>query len=280
VAAKLYRFFVREEISDAVKKELGRTLRESGYELKPLLKRIFLSKDFYSQPSYATQIKSPVHLVVSTYKKMGLREVPTMPDFGRMTGSLGQSLFDPPNVAGWAGGRTWITPATLLQRGNLFREVLFPDVKGFRPPDRAMSATDARVGERLAKGMNITEATREGDAESNMMVDREEDYNTRYGGYKGAIDAFERTKLIPRQQATINLTTMVQAARADTAEKVVDHLVDRFLRVRLAAKDRAVLVEFLRGKLGTNDVRPGETLESALRELLYLVLSTPEYQLG
>ena len=129
VAAKLYRYFVREDISDAVKKELGRTFRESGYQLKPLLRRIFLSKDFYSPPSYATQIKSPVHLVVSTYKKMGLREVPTIPDFGRMTASLGQSLFEPPNVAGWAGGRTWITPATLLQRGNLFREVLFPDVK-------------------------------------------------------------------------------------------------------------------------------------------------------
>ena len=142
VAAKLYRFFVRDEISAAVRASLGRTFRDSGYQMKPLLKRIFLSKDFYSPPSYATQIKSPVHLVVSTYKKLGLREVPTIPDFGRMTASLGQSLFDPPNVAGWAGGRTWITPSTLLQRGNLFRDVLFPDVKGFRPPDRSMSATD------------------------------------------------------------------------------------------------------------------------------------------
>ena len=129
--------------------------------MKPLLKRIFLSKDFYSPPAFATQIKSPVHLVVSTYRKMGLGEVPTIPDFGRMTGSLGQSLFDPPNVAGWAGGRTWITPSTLLNRGNLFRGVLFPDVKGFRAPDRSMSATDARVGQRLAQGMSITEATKE-----------------------------------------------------------------------------------------------------------------------
>jgi uncharacterized protein (DUF1800 family) len=280
VAAKIYRYFVREDISDAVKKDLGRSFRESGYQMKPLLKRILLSKDFYSPSSYATQIKSPVHLVVSTYKKMGLTEVPTIPDFGRMTGSLGQSLFDPPNVAGWAGGRTWITPASLLQRGNLFRDVLFPDVKGFRPPDRAMSATDARVGERLAKGMNITEATREGDAESNMMVDREEDYNTRYGGYKGAIDAFARTKLIPRIPAEIDVTSMVTAAQADTVEKAVDHLSRRFLRVELAAKDRGVLVTFLRNRLGSEKVRPGATLESALRELLYLILSTPEYQLG
>ena len=271
---------MREEIGGSLKAELGRTYRDSGYQMKPLLKQIFLSKDFYSQASYATQIKSPVHLVVSTYKKMGLREVPTIPDFGRMTASLGQSLFDPPNVAGWAGGRTWITPATLLQRGNLFRDMLFPDVKSFRPPDRTMSATDERVGQRIAKGMNITEATREGDAESNMMVDRDEDYNTRYGGYAGNILAFERVKLIPRHTSNLDLTAMVVAAGADTTDKVVDHFIYRFLSVPLPEKERGLLVDFLRDKLGSPSIQPGEKLEESLRELLYLVLSTPEYQLG
>jgi uncharacterized protein (DUF1800 family) len=286
VSAKLYRYFVREDVSPPVRASLGRTFRESGYELKPLLKQIFLSRDFYSAPAFATQLKSPVHLVISTYKKLGLREVPTLPDFGRMTGGLGQALFDPPNVAGWAGGRTWITPSTLLQRGNLFREVLFPNVKGFRPPDRSMSPTDQGVGERLARGMDITEATKESDAapgmiaESNMMVDRDEDYNTRYGGYKGNLLAFERTKTIPRRPAAIDLTAMTKAAGADTVDKVVDHFVHRFLSVALADKDRAVLVGFLRGKLGTAAIQPGEKLEASLRELLYLVLSTPEYQLG
>jgi len=286
VSAKLYRYFVREEISTAVRADLGRTFRESGYQIKPLLTGIFLSRDFYSPPSLATQIKSPVQLVVSTYKKLGLREVPTIPDFGRMTGGLGQSLFDPPNVAGWAGGRTWITPSTLLQRGNLFRDVLFPNVKGFRPPDRSMSATDQGVGERLSRGMDITEATKEGDAapgmmaESNMMVDRDEDFNTRYGGYKGNLLAFERTKTIPRRPATIDLTAMTSAAGADNVDKVVDLFVHRFLSVALADKDRAVLVGFLRSKLGTSAIQPGEKLEESLREVLYLVLSTPEYQLG
>ena len=280
VAAKVYRYFVREDVAGAVRADLGRTFRDSGYRMKPLLKRIFLSRDFYSPPSYATQIKSPVHLVVSTYRKLGLRDVPTIPDFGRMTASLGQALFDPPNVAGWAGGRTWITPSTLLQRGNLFRDVLFPDVNGFRPPDRSMSATDERVGQRLAQGMNITEATREGDAESNKMIDRDEDYNTRYGGYAGNVLAFKRTKLIPRHAAAVDLTAMVTSARAGTADRVVDHFIHRFLRVPLAEPDRAALVGFLRGKLGTSTIQPNQTLENTLRELLYLVLSTPEYQLG
>ena len=286
VSGKLYRYFVREEVAAPVRATLGRTFRDSGYQLKPLLKQIFLSRDFYSPPAYATQIKAPVQLVVSTYRKLGLQSVPTIPDFGRMTASLGQSLFDPPNVAGWAGGRSWITPSTLLQRGNVFREVLFPNVKGFRPPDRAMSATDMGVGERLARGMDITEATKEGDAapgmaaESNMMVDRDEDYNTRYGGYKGYLIAFERTKTIPRRSAPIDLTAMAQAAGADTVDKVVDHFAQRFLSVPLAPKDRAVLATFLRGKLGTDKVQSGAALEDSLRELLYLVLATPEYQLG
>jgi hypothetical protein len=274
VAAKLYRYFVRDDVSPALKTELGRSFKAGGYQIKPLLKRMFLSKDFYSQPSRATQIKSPVVLVISTYRKMGLRELPTVPDFGRLTGALGQTLFDPPNVAGWAGGRTWITPATLMQRGNLFRDVLFADAKTFRAPDRLMPATYARVGDNLAKGMNVTEATKEGtgDAESNAQVDRDEDYNTRYASYKGYLMAFERTKPIPRRVADLSLVSIVTAAHASTADAVVDHFARRFLSVPLPAAERASFVEFFKGKSVTD--------ESALRELLYLVLSAPEYQLS
>ena len=277
ITAKVYRFLVRDDIAGPLKTELARTYRESGYDLKPLLKRIFLSRDFYSPASVGGQIKSPVQLVVSTYRKMGLREIPTIPDFGRMTAALGQSLFEPPNVAGWAGGRTWITPSTLLNRGNLMRGVLFPDVAGFRPPDRAMSATDSRVGQRLAQGMSITDATKEdGDtgtmAESNMMVERDEDYNTRYAGYKGYLMAWERTKLIPRRTPRLDLTAMVRAAGAETADAVVDHFANRFLSVPLGARERGVLAKFLSDRLGSPRVQPGEKLEESLRELLYLVL--------
>jgi uncharacterized protein (DUF1800 family) len=274
VAAKLYRYFARDDISPALKTTLGRSFKASGYQIKPLLKRIFLSQDFYSQPSMATQIKSPVVLVISTYRKLGLRELPTIPDFGRLTGALGQTLFDPPNVAGWAGGRTWITPATLMQRGNLFRDVLFAEAKTFRAPDRLMPPTYARVGDNLAKGMNVTEATKEGtgDAESNAQVDRDEDYNTRFASYNGYIMAFGRTKPIPRHVADLSLVAMVGAAHATAADAVVDLFAKRFLSVPLPADERSSFVEFFQGKSVAD--------ESALRELLYLVLSAPEYQVG
>jgi hypothetical protein len=41
-----------------------------------------------------------------------------------------------------------------------------------------------------------------------------------------------------------------------------------------------VLSKFLTDRLGSSRVQPGEKLEESLRELLYLVLSTPEYQVG
>src|SRR6185436_6953951 len=122
---------------------------------------------------------------------------------------------------------------------------------GFRPPDRSLSATDQGVGERLARGMDITEATKESDAtpnmmaESNMMVDRDEDYNTRYGGYKGNLLAFERTKAIPRRTAAFSLTELTTAAGANTADKVVDLFTRRFLSVTLSDKERTVLADFL-----------------------------------
>src|SRR6185436_10294959 len=55
ITAKLYRYFVREEVSPVVRTGLGRTFRDSGYQIKPLLKQVFLSRDFYSPPAMATQ---------------------------------------------------------------------------------------------------------------------------------------------------------------------------------------------------------------------------------
>jgi hypothetical protein len=142
-----------------------------------------------------------------------------------------------------------------------------------------MSGTDARVGQRLAQGMDITEATKESEdagrmAESNMMVDRDEDYNTRYAGYKGYLLAFERTKLIPRRTAPLDLVGLTRAAGADSAEQIVDHFVVRFVSAPVSPKDRSLLVEFL-AKKGSAPFS-----EETLRELLYLVWCMPAYQLG
>ena len=286
IAGKIYRFFVRQELAPELQKRLGSVLRDGDYEIKPLLEKIFLSRDFYSPASVGTQIKSPVELAVSTYRKLGLKGVPGVPDFNQATGALGQQLFSPPTVAGWAGGQSWITPGLLLERGNFARDVLFPDIS-FLPPDRFTGGGEIRrVAERIREGMDITAATRDdaktgARAESNINADRDEDFNTRYGSFRGSQMAIERVKPIPRDTARIRLAEMVLSAHLQNTAQVVDYLIHRFLCVPPDDNVRRKLVSFLDKELGTSDIAAAQTyMEQPLRVLLHVIMSQPEYQLN
>jgi hypothetical protein len=286
IAGKIYRFFAREDLSPELQKQLGAVLRQHDYQIAPLLETIFLSRDFYSPASVGTQIKGPVELAVSTYRKLGLASVPGVPDFNVATGALGQRLFGPPTVAGWAGGTSWITPGLLLERANFGRDVLFPDIN-FLPPDRYTADPEVRrVAERIRQGMDISAATKpdgkSGDlAESNMAADRDEDFNTRYGSFRGWQMAMERVKPIPRDTAQINLSRMVLDQHPTNTTQVVDYMIHRFMRVPPGAEAREKMIAFLNKELGTTDISVAQTyLEDPLRLVLHLIMSQPEYQLG
>jgi len=285
IAGKIYRYFVRQDLSPELQKQLGAVLRDGHYEIAPLLERIFLSRDFYSPASVGTQIKSPVQLAVSTYKKLGQKNIPGVPDFNLSTSALGQQLFSPPTVAGWAGGQSWITPGLLLERGNLARDILFPDIS-FLPPDRYTGGGEVRrVAERIRQGMDISTATKDdakvGDvAESNKNADRDEEFNTRYGSFRGSQLAIQRVKPIPRDTAQINLSKMVLDAKLQNTTQVVDHLIHRFMRVPPDDGARQKMIAFLNKDLGTADIAVAQTyMEDSLRLVLHLIMSQPEYQL-
>jgi uncharacterized protein DUF1800 len=286
IAGKIYRNFVREDLSPDLQKQLGAVLRNNHYEIKPLLEKIFLSRDFYSPASVGTQIKSPVVLAVSTYHKMGLKNIPGVPDFNVATGALGQQLFSPPTVAGWAGGRSWITPGLLLERANFGRDVLFPDIN-FLPPDRYTPNGEVRrVADRIRQGMDISAATKDDAktgviAESNMAADRDEDFNTRYGSFRGWQMAIERVKPIARDTAVVNLSQMIRHQDLSNTTQVVDYMIRRFMRVAPSADARQKMITFLNKELGTTDIAVAQTyMEDSLRLLLHLIMSQPEYQLS
>ena len=288
IAGKLYRFFVRDDLSPALQSELGIVFRNADYEIAALLETVFLSRDFYSQASVGTHIKSPVELAVSTYRKLGLNEAPGVPDFNRATGALGQTLFRPPTVAGWAGGRSWITPGLLLERGNFARDLLFPDIN-FIPPDRRNGSREIQsVARRIRDGLDITTATQpsnigEGQimAESNMLADRDEDFNTRYGSFRGWQMAIEKVKPIPRHTARLDFSGDVLQQELTSTTEVVDYFIERFMRVAPGADARRMLVNFLNEELGTSNIEEAQTyMEDALRMMVHLLLSQPEYQLS
>src|SRR5215475_12818981 len=294
VAGKLYRFFVREELSEPLQAKLGAILRDNNYEIVPLLRTLFLSRDFYSAPSFGTRIKGPIELIVSSYRKLGVRRLPGIPDLNVVSRELGQILLNPPTVAGWAQGRTWITPGLLLARGNFARDVLFPDIINFTDPNFNPGREVRRVNDRILGGMEIAVATLEdGPGEGGGMGGMEggektmanviasaEDFNTRYGSLVGWQEAVRRVKPIPRAAAQFDLAAMVLAAGAKSTSDAVDHLLVRLLRVPVDAEVRRILIELLEHKLGTNDLTLAATyLESPLRLMAHLIMSSPQYQL-
>ena len=288
LTAKLYRFFVRDSLSPELNAQLAAILRDSDYELKPLLRTLFLSRDFYSRASVGNHVKSPVELVISTYRKLGLRALPGIPDFNEATAVLGQALFWPPTVAGWAGGRAWITPGLLLERGNFARRVLFPDIDFLAHDRYAADGTIRAVHAKIIAGWDISSATMPAMAEaggmmaeSNLMADRDEDFNTRYASYRGWQMAIQRVKPIERATAAIDFAAMVRDAGLATTAEVVDHMLMRLLRVPVGEAERQMLIAFLDGELGTSDIARAESyLEDGLRLLVHLIMSQPEYQLG
>lgn len=292
IATKLYRFFVREDPDPALRQRLGNVLRENGYRIAPFMETVLLSRDFYSPESVATHIKSPVELVISTYRKLGVSHLPGAPDFNEVTGALGQRLMFPPTVAGWAQGRSWVTPGLLLERGNFALDVLLPDI-AFVPEDRYPvypTGNEIRaVHERIRAGQDMTSATKPVDkddspdmmAMSSMNADRNEDFNTRYASYRGWQMAIERVKPIPRDLARLDLTGMVLGAGCRTSADAVAYLEGRFLVVPLDDDIRAQMADFLTHELGTDDLVSAKTFaEEGLRLLLHLIMSRPEYQLG
>ena len=290
VAAKLYRYFVREDLDPELARKLGERLSALDFEIAPYLEMLFSSRDFHAPESVATRIKSPVELAVSTYRKLGMTEVPGVPDFNSLTAALGQHLLHPPTVAGWSQGRSWVTPGLLFERGNFVLDLVFPDI-AFVPPDRypPYGREILAVHERVRSGMDISAATKpvgvdtgmDAMAASNLLADRDEAFNTRYGSYRGWQLAIERVKPIPRHTARLDLAGMVRRAELSTPREVVDYLAARFLSVPLDDDTAAGLAELLSTELGTGQIETAATwLEEPLRIVLHALLSLPEYQLG
>jgi uncharacterized protein (DUF1800 family) len=118
ICRKVYRHFVNEEVNEARVNMLAKGFRSSGYDIAKLMRSVFTSDWFYAAENVGNRIKSPVELLAGMMRQLGVRNIATR-GIVTLQQALGQTLFRPPNVAGWPGDRTWIDNSTLLLRLNL-----------------------------------------------------------------------------------------------------------------------------------------------------------------
>ncbi len=185
---KLWREFVSPQPESAEVTRIANAFRQSGYDIKVVLRELLMSPAFWSDSNRATLVKSPVELVVGAMRQFGFGYTDATPLALRIAG-MGQNLFSPPNVKGWPGNTAWIDSTSLLDRKR-FLEQLF---RAIEQPDKAMvSMREMRgevkemIGDRGIKGAPKA-LGREGlfkvaQAQSNIWFDADSWFKA-YGGY-------------------------------------------------------------------------------------------------
>lgn len=118
LAKSMLEYFVGKEVASSHIDLVASVLMSNGLHIGDTLKYMALSNWFYDQRYIGNKIKSPVDLIAGACRQSGIDSInSTALQF--LLRSLGQALFNPPNVAGWPGGKQWIDNATLTLRLNL-----------------------------------------------------------------------------------------------------------------------------------------------------------------
>ena len=127
ICGKLYQYFVDQIIDDAIVSELAEVFLANDFELEPVLRMLFKSQHFFDTATYGVIIKSPMDLLVSFVKEGGFTISSSFPILIRIRNAaddLGQSLFNPIDVAGWQGDKDWIASNTLINRWDTLSSYL------------------------------------------------------------------------------------------------------------------------------------------------------------
>ena len=116
VTRELARFFVSPGASDAYVNRLADGFRRSKYNVKTLMRDVFMSPEFLQPTAYRSLVKSPTEVMLHLARAL---EQPTMSRAIAQSGSgMGQALYDPPEVGGWPSNASWVSSNNVLTRVN------------------------------------------------------------------------------------------------------------------------------------------------------------------
>ncbi len=124
---ELARFYLTDTALPAAHLDaLGAAWAHDGYDLRQLATRFFSSRLFFAPEFRGSFIKSPVQFYLGLLQDLDLNVAPLPRQIIGVLRSMGQMPFNPPNVRGWVGGRSWINSATLAARRQLVQTLLHP----------------------------------------------------------------------------------------------------------------------------------------------------------
>ncbi|MHC4205560.1 MAG: DUF1800 domain-containing protein [Planctomycetota bacterium] len=92
------------------------------YDVLKLVETMLRSNLFFSAAAYRRRIKSPVEFSIGIVK--ALEGSISTTQLANDLADLGQNLYNPPTIKGWAGGKHWINSTAMVTRQNLASALL------------------------------------------------------------------------------------------------------------------------------------------------------------
>jgi len=119
LARKLYTFFISEFTApdETLVNQLATLYSQSGYSMRAVVRALLLSPQFQDRSSYYARYSWPVEFVARALKEVGWMGFSANSAMTPLQ-NMGQTLFEPPDVAGWDLGPAWFSTGAMLARMN------------------------------------------------------------------------------------------------------------------------------------------------------------------
>ena len=119
LAGKLFRFFISEfrPPDPAFVDRIARVYLLSRYDMRAVMREVLLSPEFWDARSVWARYAWPAEFIVRLLKDAGWAGFSVDSALTPMA-NMGQTLYDPPDVAGWDAGQTWFSSGAMLARMN------------------------------------------------------------------------------------------------------------------------------------------------------------------
>jgi uncharacterized protein (DUF1800 family) len=255
VVRKLYHHLVSEKTvpPDSLLEPLCESFRKSDYDVAGLVRIILASRHFYSANAFRQRVKGPVEYVLGAAQAVYRRYGEQQADYRSLPqrvlvawlDSMGQRLFEPPNVKGWPGGPSWLNTSTMLARDNFAGALATGTLWGSSGPasTAAMAAANSTPSQVAAK-------PKEPSAPADMLIEQAPPL------------AFDPARLLAE----------VGVGRP---EDIVGALLNLYVPGDVRPLVRAKLVSFVAEGNPT-----GHALARRVREAVHAILTIAEYQLA
>jgi uncharacterized protein (DUF1800 family) len=119
LATRLYQFFVNDvgAPDQGLIRDVAQTYQASDGSIKATLQRLLASEAFLSAGTAFRRYSWPAEFAVRSIKEAGWRGLSVDSAITPLA-NMGQQLYEPPDVNGWALGAEWFSTASMLARMN------------------------------------------------------------------------------------------------------------------------------------------------------------------